>query len=410
MIKKMYDKSIPIQLVSLTNELRKEGTLEDVGGAYYISGLVTSVSSGEDNEYHALQIKQCYLLRELIRISSEVNNKSFENGADPFVIIAEIEEELANISKCLDDSGSKTVTEILTEVYAEIDEAINSGHRYRGITTDFRDIDETLHGLMKSDLIMLAGRPAMGKSALAMCIAKNISANHHVYFVSLEMSAVQLMNRLLANETKIALTKIINGHLTDKEVQKIQNVQGLINSKLYIDDTPSINTSHLRAKCKRMKARRGLDLLIIDYLQLVRLSDKTDRKVASRENEVSEISRQLKRLAKELNIPVLCLSQLSRAVEARNNKRPMLSDLKESGDIEANADSVMFVYRPEVYGFPEMSDGSPSDGMAEVIVSKNRHGGLKNIPLFFEKNLVKFTDIELSEKNVENNFDFEFGI
>ncbi|MEJ2594100.1 MAG: replicative DNA helicase [bacterium] len=346
-IQQLFGKSEPIDILTVTNELKSSGDLEIVGGPYYITSLTSRIASAANVEYHARIILQKHIQRELISISSEI-------------IAAR-------------DSDTHLV----------------------GIPTGFTELDRITNGWQRSDLIILAARPSMGKTALALTMARNMAVDFKksVAIFSLEMSAVQLVTRLIASESEIRSDKLKRGDLAGHEWQKLDSkIQQLIEANIFIDDTPALTIFELRAKCRRLKQQHNIEMVFVDYLQL--MSGGGDNR-GNREQEISQISRSLKALAKELNIPVLALSQLSRAVENRpgQTKRPILSDLRESGAIEQDADLVLFIYRPEYYKLDQFDDGTSTHRVAELIIAKHRNGAVGDLRLKFIDTFAKFEDM-----------------
>lgn len=393
----LFNESQPIDLLTVSNQLRKDGKLEAVGGDYYLIGLTQKVSSSAHIEFHARVIQEKYIFRKLIEISSNIIDKSYDETTDIFELLDESESEMFKIT---DGSLKSSYVDSKSLVIQAIENIKAMGHKegLSGIPSGFRDIDKITSGWQPSDLIVLAARPGMGKTAFVLSMARNITVDYDipVAVFSLEMSSVQLITRLIVGETGISADKIKKGNLTDAEWKQLYSkVKGLENAPLFIDDTPALNVFELRAKCRRLVSQHGVKMIIIDYLQLMNVSDRAAG--GNREQEISTISRSLKAIAKELNVPVIALSQLSRNVETRSGaKRPILSDLRESGAIEQDADIVSFIYRPEYYKLDHWDDehGTPSKGQAEYIIAKHRNGALENIRLQFVSEQAKFSDLE----------------
>lgn len=397
-ISRLFGKSEPVDILTVTNELKNSGELDIVGGPYFITQLTNRIASAANVEYHARIISQKYIQRELIRISSEIIKDAFEDTSDVFDLLDRAEQNLfavseSNLRRNYDDMQS-LVTEAIKEIEAGKD---NEGH-LRGIPSGFTDLDRVTNGWQKSDLIILASRPGMGKTAFALSMARNcaIDFGKAVAIFSLEMSSIQLVTRLISSETQLSADKLKKGNLESYEWEQLHaKINALTDAKLLIDDTPALTVFELRAKCRRLKAQHDIDMVIIDYLQL--MSGSGENK-GNREQEISTISRSLKALAKELEIPIIALSQLSRAVETRGgSKKPILSDLRESGAIEQDADMVMFIYRPEYYKIDQDEDGNSTAGIAEICIAKHRNGALKDIPLRFIDKFAKFVDLDNSD-------------
>lgn len=395
----LFNKSEPIDILTVVSQLRKAGVLDEVGGPMYVTMLTTRVGSTANIEFHARIINEKHIMRELIRSSSEVMKEAYEETSDVFDVLDKAEQNLFNITqgnlrRSYEDMGS-LVAQALEQLQ------LLKGHEdgVVGVASGLTALDRITSGWQKSDLIIVAARPAMGKTAFTLSVARNAAVDFGkaVAFFSLEMSAVQLVNRLISAETGIAADKLKKGTLEDYEwTQLSERVERLAEAKIFIDDTPAINIFELRAKCRRLKMQHDIQLIVVDYLQLMSGSTGEKTRVSgNREQEISMISRSLKSIAKELNIPVIALSQLSRAVETRGgDKRPMLSDLRESGSIEQDADMVIFLYRPEYYGFDQDDDGNPSRGIAEVIIAKHRNGATDTAKVRFIAQNAKFTDLD----------------
>jgi len=384
-----------IDILTVTEELKKNKVLEEVGGPLYITQLTSRVASAAHLEYHARIVAQKHIQRELIRVSSEIQSKAFEDSMDVNDLLDFSEAELFNITQGNIKKESQKIDVLIKEAIAQIEEASKRADSLIGIPSGFTKLDRLTNGWQNSDLVIIAARPSMGKTAFVLSMARNMAVEHNksVAVFSLEMASLQLVNRLIVAETELPSHRIRNGKLAEFEWQQLDyKIKKLVEAPIFIDDTPAISIFELRAKCRRLKRQHNVDIVIIDYLQL--MSGTTEMKF-SREQEVSAISRALKSIAKELNIPVIALSQLNRSVEIRGgNKRPQLSDLRESGAIEQDADMVMFIHRPEVYGFNQDEEGNSLIGMAEIILAKHRNGPIGDIQLKFTKELAKFTDLE----------------
>ena len=394
----LFNRSEPVDILTVTQELKRTGELEIVGGAYYVSALTNRIASSANIEFHARIVAQKYLQRELIRLSTETIKTAYEEGTDVFELL---DETTKNIFEILDNNVRKQhdkMSTLIGKALEEIDAAGRQKDGLLGVPSGFTAMDRITGGWQKSDLLILAARPGMGKTAFVVSMAKNaaVDFNKPVAIFSLEMSSIQLVKRLISSETEIPQDKILKGNLENHEfVQLNERIKKLAVAPLYIDDTPALSIFELRAKARRLKENQKVELIIIDYLQL--MSGSTDGKgMGNREQEISHISRGLKSLAKELEIPIIALSQLSRQVENRpgGSKRPQLSDLRESGAIEQDADMVMFIYRPEYYGLEVDENNEPTKGRAEVIIAKNRHGALETVKLRFIGQFAKFADLD----------------
>lgn len=391
-IQRLFSRSEPIDILTVTNELKKSGELEIIGGPYYIAKLTNQVASTANVEYHARIITEKYIQRELIRISSEIIRDSFEETSDVFELLDSAEKKLFAVSDTNLRREYQDMRSLVIKAVKEIESIMNRKDTLRGVGTGFSDLDRITGGWQKSDLIVLAARPGMGKTAFVLSMARNIVLDIKipVAVFSLEMSAIQLITRLISGETQLPAEKLRKGNLEQYEMHQLQTmVSPLMEAPLFIDDTPAINIFELRAKCRRMKQQHNIGLIIIDYLQLMTSGGESRM---NREQEISNISRSLKSLAKELDVPIIALSQLNRMVEGRPNKKPVLSDLRESGAIEQDADIVAFIYRPEVYKIHEDENGNPTAGLAQIIIAKHRNGPLADVNLRFIASLAKFVE------------------
>ena len=397
-IYELFQNSEPIDLLTVSNLLRKKGKLDLVGGDFYLIRLTQKVASSAHIEFHARIILQKYIQRRLISISSEIIESSYDESTDVFDLLDEAEGKLfevtqGNLKKSSEDAGS-----LVKQALKKIQE-IGNQEGMSGLATGFTKLDQLTSGWQPSDLIIIAARPGMGKTAFVISMAKNmaIDFNHAVAVFSLEMSSVQLITRMISSETGLTSEKLRKGNLEPHEWEQLNvKVKKLSDAPIFIDDTPSLSIFDLRAKARRLVSQHNVRIIVIDYLQLM-TAGGNGKGGGNREKEISTISRNLKALAKELNVPVIALSQLSRAVETRGgSKRPLLSDLRESGAIEQDADIVSFIFRPEYYGMTEWDDDdhTPCEGQGEFIVAKHRNGGLDNIRLKFTGHLAKFSDLE----------------
>ncbi|NDG46065.1 MAG: replicative DNA helicase [Flavobacteriia bacterium] len=402
----LFQDSQPIDLLTVSSELRKKGKLESIGGEFYLVQLSQRVASSAHIEFHARIILQKFIQRSLIKISNEIIESAYKESTDVFDLLDEAESKLYDVTQGNIKKSSESAQNLVLEAKKKIEE-ISKREGLSGISTGFEKLDKLTSGWQPSDLIIIAARPGMGKTALTLSMARNIAVMKQipVAFFSLEMSSIQLITRLISAETGLSSEKLRTGKLADHEWQQLNvKVTDLEKAPLYIDDTPSLSIFDLRAKARRLSSQHQIKLIIVDYLQL--MTAGTSTKTGNREQEISTISRNLKALAKELDIPVIALSQLSRAVETRGGtKRPMLSDLRESGAIEQDADIVSFIYRPEYYNIDEWDDEerTPSQGQAEFIVAKHRNGGLDNIRLKFIGHLGKFEDLD----SFDSPFEFQ---
>ena len=405
-IQRLFRESEPIDLLTVSADLKKNKNFEVIGGDFYLIGLSQKVSSSAHIEYHSRIIQQKFIQRKLITISNEIISKSYNESTDVIDLLDEAESKLYDIAQNNIKGSSETAQNLVIQAKNRIEE-ISKQEGLSGISTGFEKLDRLTSGWQPSDLIIVAARPGMGKTALALSMARNVSVQKKipVAFFSLEMSSVQLITRLISSETGLSSDKLRTGKLADHEWQQLNiKVSDLESAPLYIDDSAALTIFELRAKARRLASSHDIKLIIIDYLQLMNLG--SSNKAGNREQEISTISRNLKALAKELNIPVIALSQLSRAVETRGGtKRPILSDLRESGAIEQDADIVSFLYRPEYYGITEWDDDmkTPSEGQGEFIVAKHRNGALDSIKLKFIANLGKFEDID----SFDSPFEFQ---
>ena len=395
-IERLFRESEPIDLLTVSADLKKNKNFEPAGGDFYLISLSQKVSSSAHIEFHSRIILQKYIQRKLITISNEIIQKSYNESTDVMDLLDEAESKLYDVAQGNIKTSTESAQNLVIRAKARIEE-IAKQEGLSGVSTGFEKLDKLTSGWQPSDLVIIAARPGMGKTALALSMARNISVQQQipVAFFSLEMSSVQLITRLISSETGLSSDKLRTGKLADHEWQQLNiKVSDLESSPLFIDDSPSLTIFELRAKARRLASSHGIKLIIIDYLQLMNIG--SSNKAGNREQEISTISRNLKALAKELDIPVIALSQLSRAVETRGGtKRPILSDLRESGAIEQDADIVSFLYRPEYYGITGWDDDmkTPSEGQGEFIVAKHRNGALDSIKLKFIPNLGKFEDL-----------------
>ncbi|MGE5424085.1 MAG: replicative DNA helicase [Syntrophothermus sp.] len=384
----------PIDILTVTEQLRQSGNLEMAGGAYYIAMLTNRVASSANIEFHARILLQKHIQRELIRISSSIITEAYEDTTDVFDLLDKAENNLFAVSETSLRRNVRPMDDLVREAIADIAAGKNNDGTLKGVGSGFTELDRITSGWQKSDLIILASRPGMGKTAFALTMARNIAVmfKKAVAVFSLEMSAVQLVTRLISSETEISSEKLRSGRLEEYEWEQLNSkVSPLIDAHLYIDDTPALTIFELRAKCRRLKAQHDIQIIMLDYLQLMQGPGEHR---GNREQEISTISRSLKALAKELDVPIIALSQLSREVEKRLVKKPILSDLRESGSIEQDADLVLFIYRPEYYAREDQNYDPQNDNTAEIIIAKNRHGSTRDIKLKFISKYTKFADPE----------------
>lgn len=387
-------KNEPVDLVTLTNILRRDNKLDDVGGIAYITSLSTLLPTAAGVKFHAEIVAEKSVLRKLINVSTEIAAMGYEEEDDVTALIDKAESRILEISNRKKRSDFAPISDVLMSSVQEIEKLINNKGGLTGIPTGFVDLDKLTSGLHPSDFIILAARPSMGKTAFALNVVQNVALRAHkkiggnpcsVAFFSLEMSKEQLVNRMLCAEAGIDSQRLRIGEMADKDWDALWSAcDSMSKAKIFIDDTPGITAMEMRSRARRLKAEHGLDLVVVDYLQLMQGSGK--RSVSGdRQQEVSEISRSLKALARELDVPVIALSQLSRGVEARQVKRPMLSDLRESGSLEQDADIVAFLYREDYYN-PE----TENKNITELIIAKHRNGPVDTVNLFFQKQFTKF--------------------
>lgn len=415
-IKTLYHEGSAVDLLTVNNYLRNQNKLELVGGSYYLAQLTNKVASAANISYHARILTQKFVQRELIRVSGEIATEAYDDTQDSFVLLDDSEKKLYEIKNVGLKRNFQSIDALVTKALRELDERKNTDNDgITGVASGFSDLDRITAGWQPSDLIILAARPAMGKTAFALSLVRNAAVDFKksVMIFSLEMADVQLVNRLISAEAEIASDKIRKSDLTEEEWQRLHTKTPMLSeSRIYIDDTPQLSIFDLNAKCRRVHSQHGLDMVVVDYLQLLRHETKGQ---GNREQEIAFISRALKGLAKELNIPVIALAQLSRAVETRSNKRPQLSDLRESGSIEQDADMVMFLYRDEYYTKTgQQTDdrgkqqeksfmGPEIDGLTEILIGKNRHGAVGSAYVKFIGQYSKFTDLAPEERVLIKN-------
>jgi replicative DNA helicase len=393
-ISDLSSREFPVDLYTVTEELHSRHELESVGGPVYLTQLTSKVVSAANVDYHARIVAQKYIQRELIRVSTEIQTRSFDDTYDVTELLDYSENALFQIAEGNIKREVAPINVVIKEAIREIEEAGKREDALVGIPSGFTKLDRLTSGWQKSELIIIAARPSMGKTAFALSMARNMAIDHgkKVAIFSCEMSSIQLVNRLIIAETDIPGDKIKNGRLSEEEWKQLDTrIKKLVQAPIFIDDTPAISIFELRAKCRRLMAQHKLDIVIVDYLQLM----SGPENAGSREQEVSNISRSLKSIAKELNVPILALSQLNRSVEMRGGtKRPLLSDLRESGAIEQDADMVVFIHRQDKFGLLTFEDGSSTKGIAEIILAKNRNGPVDDVRLKFREEKAQFVDID----------------
>ena len=389
----LYNKNEAVDMVTVTEILKRDNKLEDIGGLAYITSLANVVLTAANVKYHADIVAEKSVLRQLVRVSTEIAAMGYEANEDVGTLLDTAESRILEISNRKKKADFTPINDVLMESVQNIEKLINNKGGLTGLPSGFADLDKLTSGLHPSDFIILAARPSMGKTALALNIVQNVALRAHkkiggeprsVAFFSLEMSKEQLVNRMLCAEAGIDSQRLRVGEMGDKDWDALWGACDLMSkAKIYIDDTAGITAMDMRSRARRLKAEHGLDLIVVDYLQLMQGSGKRNNS-GDRQQEVSEISRSLKALARELDVPVLALSQLSRSVESRQVKRPMLSDLRESGSLEQDADIVAFLYREDYYN-PETENKH-----TELIIAKHRNGPVDTVNLFFQKQFTKF--------------------
>lgn len=383
----------PVDILTVTEKLKSNGELEEAGGPFYITQLSSKVASSAHVEYHARIIAQKFLARELITYTSHIQRSAFEESKDVDDLMQEAEGKLFEISQQNMKKDYTQIDPVIKDAYDMLQKAAARSDGLSGLPSGFQQLDKITSGWQNSDLVILAARPAMGKTAFALSMAKNMAVDQKipVAFFSLEMSNVQLVNRLIVNVCEITGEKIKSGQLAPYEWGQLDfKIKDLYGAPLFIDDTPSLSVFELRTKARRLVREHGVKVIMIDYLQLMNASGMS---FGSRQEEVSTVSRSLKGLAKELNVPILALSQLNRGVEnreGREGKRPQLSDLRESGAIEQDADMVCFIHRPEYYHIYDDGNGRDLHGMAEIIIAKHRNGAVGDVLLTFKGQYARF--------------------
>ena len=394
----LFENHLPIDLRTVIDQLRKNGSLEKIGGEEYVVSLIDRVVSGVNIEYHSFLILEYAIKREIINISKEILKQALDPTVDIFNLIDTAEQKMLDVSSRNIKKNYSDLNTLLKETISTIDQKRNNKTGITGIPSGFSGLDALTSGWQKSDLVIIAARPGMGKTAFTLSLVRNAAVmnNTPVALFSLEMSSVQLVSRLISAESELDATKINNGQLENYEWEQLKHKTSIISqAPIYIDDTPALSVSELRTKCRKLKVKHDIQMIVIDYLQLLTSNSLFNKGTFNREQEISYISRSLKSLAKELEVPVITPSQLSRAVETRGgDKRPMLSDLRESGAIEQDADIVMFLYRPEYYGLFSEDNDFNIKGITELIIAKHRNGPLDTAFAKFINKYVKFEDIK----------------
>ena len=383
---KLYNSQSEIDLITLTDELRDQGYLDDIGGIANITSLSTVVPTTSNIKYYVNIVKEKSISRQLISAANDIINLGYDGSAKVEYVLENAEKKIFDISQERATNDFQPINQVISEALSMLEKLYEEKNDVTGLTTGFRDLNKKINGLQRSDLLLIAARPAMGKTAFALNLVQNaaLKGDASVAVFSLEMSKEQLVQRMIASQSTVELKKIKTGTLADNDWPRITDGMAILSgAKIHIDDTPGIKISELRSKCRKLKIEKGLDLVLIDYLQLMEGEGQNE----SRQQEIAKISRSLKILAKELDCPVVALSQLSRAPEQRADHRPMLSDLRESGSIEQDADIVMFLYRDEYY-----NPDTEKKNIGEVIVAKNRHGETGTVELVWFGGIQKFAD------------------
>ena len=387
----LSERAQPVDLITVSEQLKLRGTLDNVGGLDYLANITSAVPTTANARHYTKIVEEKALLRRLIKASSEITNMGYEASEEAVFVLDRAEKSIFDIMQKRSTQGFYHIKDVLLETFNRLEELYNSKSFITGIPTGFTDLDYKTAGLQNSDLVLIAARPGMGKTAMALNIAQYaaVHKNVPVAIFNLEMSKDQIVNRMLCSEVMVDSHRMRTGKLEDDDWSKIARALGpMSEAPVYIDDTPGISVMDIRSKCRRLKLERNLGLVIIDYLQLMQGRGKTE----NRQQEVSEISRSLKILAKEINVPVVTMSQLSRGPEQRTDHRPMLSDLRESGAIEQDADIVMFLYRDDYY-----NADTEKKNIAEVIIAKHRSGSTGTVELRWFGEYTKFANLKKDE-------------
>ena len=388
-VSNLFNRNEAVDLITLSEEMRQSGLLDQVGGVSYVAGLANSVPTAANVEYYARIVVEKSLLRKLISVSTRIAQMGYEGEEDTEALLDKAEQMIFELAQRKTRSGFAQLKNVLMETFERIEFLHQNKGGITGIPSGFTDMDKLTSGFQPSDLIIVAARPSMGKTALCLNIAQYaaVRKNQPVAVFSLEMSKEQLVTRMLCADAMVDQQKVRTGQLSDDDWQRLTRASNPLSlAPLFIDDTPGITVTEMRAKCRRLKAEHGLSMIVIDYLQLMQGRKKNE----NRQQEISEISRSLKLLAREVQAPVIALSQLSRAVEQRQDKKPMMSDLRESGSLEQDADLIMFIYRDEYY-HPEESE---KKSQAEIIIAKQRNGPVGSVDLGFLKEFTKFVNLD----------------
>jgi replicative DNA helicase len=399
----LFKSTEPVDMRTVVNQLRKTGKIELVGGAYYIAELTAKVSSAANIEYHARVVMEMAIKRELIQVASQIQSDAYEDTTDVFELLDKTEQSIFQISDSNLRKNYDNMRNLMARAIQELQVLKEHKDGLTGVPSGFTELDRMTSGWQKSDLVIIAARPGMGKTAFVVSALRNAAVDFKipVAIFSLEMASLQLVNRMISAEAELESEKIKKGNLAEHEwAQLVHKTSRLSSAPIFIDDTPALSILELRAKCRRLKAEHGIQVIVIDYLQLMR-----GEQGGNREQEIASISRSLKGIAKELSVPVIALSQLSRSVETRGgDKKPQLSDLRESGSIEQDADIVMFLYRPEYYKITVDEEGMPTQGTGEVIIAKHRNGSTGNVKLKFIGKYTKFADLDSVGGGYDNPF------
>ncbi|HEY1212675.1 MAG TPA: replicative DNA helicase [Bryobacteraceae bacterium] len=393
-IVELAEEQEPVDLITLTARLSDKQQLEEIGGVTYLSQLANAVPTAANVDYYAAIVEEKSMLRRLIRTATQIVSDGYANSEDVGAMLSEAEARILEISQRRTSSGFVSIRDVLMEVFERVEHLYSHKGGSTGIPSGFVDLDKMTSGFQRSDLIILAARPSVGKTAFALNVAQNVGvrAKETVAIFSLEMGAAQLVTRMICAEANVDANRMRTGFLEGDDWEKLTMAIGALSeANIYIDDTPSITVADIRAKCRRLQQEKGLGMILIDYLQLIAGRGKGD----NRQQEVSEISRTLKQIARELNVPVIALSQLSRGVEQRQDKRPMMSDLRESGSIEQDADIVAFLYRDDYY-----DKESEKKNIIEIIIAKQRNGPVGTVELAFLKQFNKFVNMDRSHQEV----------
>lgn len=384
----------PVDLITLTAHLQDQGLLEEIGGVSYLAKVANAVPTAANVDYYAQIVEEKSMLRRLIRTATNIVTDGYANSEDVAVLLSDAEKKILEISNRRSSSGFISIRDVLMEVFEKVEFLYSNRGGTTGIPSGFVDLDRMTAGFQRSDLIIVAARPSVGKTAFALNIAQNVGvrARETVAIFSLEMSAAQLVQRMICAESNVDAQRMRTGHLEGDDWEKLTMAIGALSeAQIFIDDTPGITVADIRAKCRRLKKEKGLGMILIDYLQLIQGRGKAGE---NRQQEVSEISRTLKQIARELEVPVIALSQLSRGVEQRQDKRPMMSDLRESGSIEQDADIVSFLYRDDYY-----DKESEKKNIIEIIIAKQRNGPVGTVELVFLKQFNKFVSIDRAHQD-----------